>query len=61
MSLCHKYSGAPLKEIATRFDIGVTAKDEASKRVHKKMAEDSTLQQLIGDVSAKINKWKMES
>ena len=59
--LCHKYSGAPLKEIAVKFDVGVTAIGEASKRIQKKMEEDKALQKLIGNLTTKINKWKMES
>ena len=61
MYLCHKYSGAPLKEIAAKFDVGVTAIGEATKRVQKKMEEDKGLQNLIGSLTGKINKWKMES
>jgi REP element-mobilizing transposase RayT len=59
--LCHKYSGSPLKEIADMFDVGVTAIGEASKRIQKKMEEDKTLQELIGTLTTKIKKWKMES
>jgi REP element-mobilizing transposase RayT len=59
--LCHKYSGAPLKEIATRFGVGITAIGEASKRVHKKMEEDGALQKLIANLSTVIGEWKMES
>jgi putative transposase len=59
--LCHKYSGAPLKEIADKFDVGITAIGEASKRIQKKMEEDNALQKLIGTLTTKINKWKMES
>lgn len=59
--LCHKYSGAPLKEIAVKFDVGVTAIGEASKRIQKKMEDDQTLRKLIGTLTRKINKWKMES
>lgn len=61
MYLCHKYSGAPLKEIAVKFDVGVTAIGEATKRIQKKMEEDKALQKSIGALTAKINKWKMES
>ena len=59
--LCHKYSGAPLKEIAEKFDVGVTAIGEASKRIHKKMEEDALLRKTVDDLSAKIRGWKMES
>ncbi len=59
--LCHKYSGTPLKEIAVKFDVGVTAIGEASKRIQKKMGKDKALQKLIGTLTTKINKWKMES
>ncbi len=59
--LCHKYSGAPLKEIAVKFNVGVTAIGEASKRIQKKMEDDQTLRKLIGTLTTKINKWKMES
>ncbi len=59
--LCHKYSGAPLKEIAVRFDVGVTAIGEASKRIQKKVEEDKALQKMIDTLTTKINKWKMES
>ncbi len=58
---CHKYSGAPLKEIAAEFDIGVTAVGEASKRFMLKMKEDESLQKLVEIAIKKINKWKMES
>lgn len=61
MYLCHKYSGAPLKEIAVKFDVGVTAIGEATKRIQKKMEEDKALQKSIGALTARINKWKMES
>ena len=59
--LCHKYSGVTLKEIAVKFDVGVTAIGEASKRIQKKMEEDKALKKLIGTLTTKINKWKMES
>ena len=59
--LCHKYSGAPLKEIAGKFDVGVTAIGEASKHFLKKMNQNESLRKQIEQVTIKIMKWKMES
>ncbi|HOP41403.1 MAG TPA: transposase [Geobacteraceae bacterium] len=61
MYLCHRYSGAPLKEIAAKFDVGVTAIGEASKRIQKKIEEDKALQEQINSLTRRINTWKMES
>ncbi|MBI5485497.1 MAG: transposase [Deltaproteobacteria bacterium] len=55
--LCHKYSGATLKEIACKFDVGETAIGEASKRFIKKMEEDELLRKLIKNALARIKKW----
>jgi REP element-mobilizing transposase RayT len=59
--LCHKYSGASLKEIAGKFDVGVTAVGEASKRFIKKMEEDKSLRKLMAKAIKSTNKWNMES
>ena len=59
--LCHKYSGASLKEIAGKFDVGVTAIGEASKLFIKKMKEDESLRDQIERAVTKVMKWKMES
>lgn len=58
--LCHKYSGAALKEIACKFEVGETAIGEASKRFIKKMEEDEPLRKSIKNALARINKWRME-
>jgi len=52
--LCHKYSGAALKEIASRFGVGETAVGEASKRFIKKINEDESLKKQIGNSINKI-------
>lgn len=59
--LCHKYSGAALKEIANKFDVGETAIGEASKRFIKKMEEDESLQKLVENALVRTKKWEMES
>ncbi|HTZ17857.1 MAG TPA: transposase [Dissulfurispiraceae bacterium] len=59
--LCHKYSGASLKEIACKFDVGVSAIGEASKLFMKKMEQDASLRKQIDRAVIKIRKWKMES
>lgn len=53
--LCHKYSGAALKEIASRFDVGETAVGEAIKRFIKKMKEDESLQKLIENAVNRVS------
>jgi NADP-dependent 3-hydroxy acid dehydrogenase YdfG len=59
--LCHKYSGASLKDIASMFGVGITAVGEASKQFTKKMEEDKSLRILMANAIRTINKWIMES
>jgi len=52
--ICHKYSGARLKEIGERFGIGESAVSQASKRFAVKMAEDADLRNLVDKLHAKL-------
>lgn len=45
--LCHKYSGATLKEIGKRFGIGESAVSQASRRFAQTMTEDKELSNAV--------------
>ena len=45
--LCHKYSGARLKEIGERFGVGESAVSQISKRFVQKMNEDVEIKKMI--------------
>lgn len=44
---CHRYSGAKLKEIGERFNIGESAVSQASRRLVVRMKSDKGLQALV--------------
>ena len=48
--LCHKYSGAKLKEIGELFGIGQSAVTQTSRRFAKQMDGDETLTKLVGQL-----------
>ena len=43
MYLCHRYSGAMLREIGERFDVGASAVSQGSRRMRIKITEDEAL------------------
>jgi putative transposase len=45
--LCHKYSGARLKEIGERFGVGESAVSQISKRFVQKMNDDAEIKKMI--------------
>lgn len=52
---CHRYSGARLREIGTRFGIGESAVSQASRRFAIKMAKDGRLKKTIERIEGAIN------
>lgn len=52
--LCHKYSGAKLKEIGERFGIGQSAVTQVSRRLVKQMDTDEALKKLIEKIEGLI-------
>lgn len=55
--LCHRYSGARLKDIAGLFDIGETAIGEASKRFSGRMKEDRALCYKVDRLVGNLLEW----
>ena len=45
--LCHRYSGAKLKEIGERFGVGESAVAQASRRFAARMHEDTGLREAV--------------
>ncbi|MBE0504500.1 MAG: hypothetical protein IBX46_10265 [Desulfuromonadales bacterium] len=54
MYLCHKYSGAKLKEIGERFGIGQSAVSPASRRFMVEMVRDQELRSLVDNIEVKL-------
>jgi len=52
--LCHKYSGAKLKEIGERFGIGQSAVTQVSRRFAKQVDNDRTLRKLVEQLEGEI-------
>ena len=52
--LCHKYSGAKLKEIGELFGIGQSAVTQVSRRFSKQMDNDRTLRELVEKLEGEI-------
>jgi REP element-mobilizing transposase RayT len=52
--LCHKYSGARLKEIGKRFGIGESAVSQASRRFMQEMERDKELRELVEQMVGKL-------
>ena len=52
--LCHKYSGAKLKEIGERFGIGESAVSQTSRRFVVEMERDQELRTLVDNIGAKL-------
>ncbi len=48
--LCHRYSGATLKEIGDNFDIGESAVSQASRLFSRKLDKDRKLQIKINNI-----------
>lgn len=53
--LCHKYSGASLKDIGRIFGIGESGASQASRRFAMKLAKDSKLKRKIEKIERAIN------
>lgn len=53
--LCHKFSGARLKEIGERFGIGESAVSQTSRRVAVQMKEDKGLDEVIKKLEGLLN------
>jgi len=52
--LCHKYSGAKLKEIGERFGIKESAVTQSSRRFALEMGRDKELRELVEQMGAKL-------
>jgi len=52
--LCHKYSGARLKEIGERFGVGESAVSQISKRFDRQMNEDAELKKIIQELKDRL-------
>jgi putative transposase len=52
--LCHKYSGARLKEIGERFGVGESAVSQISKRFELKMNEDGELKKMVQGLKERL-------
>lgn len=53
--LCHKYSGAKLKEIGERFGIGESAVSQSSRRFAQELGRDDELRKLAEKLRAKLD------
>jgi len=52
--LCHRYSGARLKEIGARFGIGAAGVSQESRRFAIKVDEDGELRKIVDDLREKM-------
>lgn len=52
--LCHKYSGARLKEIGERFGVGESAVSQISKRFGQKINEDGEIKRMIKGLKERL-------
>jgi putative transposase len=52
--LCHKYSGARLKEIGVRFGVGESAVSQISKRFEWKMNGDADLKRMVQGLKERL-------
>jgi len=52
--LCHKYSGARLKEIGERFGVGESAVSQISKRFGQKINEDAEIKRMIQGLKERL-------
>jgi REP element-mobilizing transposase RayT len=55
MFLCHRYTGAKLKDISTHFGIGESGVSQASRRVNAKISNDKKLKRKISKIEKKLN------
>jgi hypothetical protein len=52
--LCHRYSGARLKEIGERFGIGASGVSQESRRFAKRMVDDEDLKKIVDGLREKL-------
>lgn len=52
--LCHRYSGARLKEIGERFGIGAAGVSQESRRFALKIDEDGELRKIVNDLRERM-------
>ena len=52
--LCHRYSGATLKEIGVRFGMGESGVSQASRRFAMRIKDDAKLRKLIEKVESRM-------
>jgi chromosomal replication initiation ATPase DnaA len=50
MHLCHKHSGEKLRDIAERFNVGISAVTEASRLLVKRRGKDKVLREAVGAI-----------
>lgn len=52
--LCHRYSGARLKEIGDRFGVGESAVSQISKRFEQKITNDAEIRKIIQGLKERL-------
>lgn len=55
MHICHKYSGARLREIGSMFGVREAAIAESSRQLLLKMKEDKKLREIVDQLRKKLN------
>nr|WP_269745873.1 transposase [Desulfuromonas soudanensis] len=53
--VCHRYSGAKLKEIGSRFEVSESAVTQASRRFAARLEEDEEVNRAIGRMVTELN------
>lgn len=53
--LCHRYSGAKLKEIGERFGVKESAVSQSSRRFEVELGKDKKLQDVVADLVKRLN------
>lgn len=53
--LCHRYSGAKLKEIGERFEVKESAVSQSSRRFALEQGNDKKLQEIVTDLVKRLN------
>ena len=53
--LCHRYSGAKLREIGGRFGVKDSAVSQASRRFKRELDQDKHLRKMVGNLMINLN------
>lgn len=54
ISICHRHSGAKLRETGERFGIGESAASQEGRQLLNRMADDESLRQAVEKVRQKL-------